>query len=122
MRSVMAGLVCGALLLGAGPARAVNGGAEAGYALGAFGANLFYIPAKLMLAGAGMVAGGVTGFLTGGSERAAYAIWVPTVSGTFVLKPSHMDGSKPVEFFGSDYADTPATAPSSLTYRAQYGR
>ena len=35
------------------------------------------------------------------------AIWVPALGGTFFLTNAHMDGSKPIEFFGSNYPDEP---------------
>ena len=124
-RTWIVGMIVAALVLG----RPVAGGAaspagEAGLALLAATANLGYTPAKVVMAGLGLLAGGFTGVLTGGDTRAAYAIWVPTASGTYLLRPAHLDGSVPVEFFGSDYADTPSTVPAAAEtggiYEAQY--
>jgi hypothetical protein len=102
----------------------IDGGKEASLAFLAAGANLFYVPAKLVVAGLGLAAGGVAGVLTGGSERAAYAFWVPTATGTFMLGPAEIWGDKPVEFFGHDYADRPSTAPAAAEagsiYEAAY--
>jgi hypothetical protein len=111
MRSVMAGVLAAALIVGgAAAARAHQGtpAEEVGYAMLATGANLVYVPAKLAVAGTGLVVGTVTGLVTGGDVRAAYAVWVPTAGGTFILRPEHMDGTRPIEFFGSDYADAPS--------------
>src|SRR5579875_355352 len=102
MRNVMAGVLAGTLIVGgAAVARAHQGtaGEEVGYAMLATGANILYVPAKLAVAGTGLV---------GGAVRAAYAVWVPTAGGTFILRPAHMDGTRPIEFFGSDYADAPS--------------
>jgi len=99
-------------------------GQEAGWSLGAMGANLGYFPAKFVVASVGALGGGLAGFLTGGNERAAYAIWVPTMGGTWLLTPSNLDGSKPIGFFGRDYADTASSISedpeSSRIYSSRY--
>jgi hypothetical protein len=115
MRNVVAGLLFGALILGAGaPARAQCVGqceaSEVGLSFAAAASNLVYFPAKLTVAAFGLVAGGINGFLTGGDTRAAYAVWVPTATGTFLLTPRNFDGTEPIQFFGTDWADRPSTA------------
>jgi hypothetical protein len=125
MRTLVAGILCGTIMLGSvNPARANDGGAGAGWAMVAAACNVFYTPAKTMLALFGLVGGGITGALTGGNEGAAYAVWVPTAGGTFFLSPEQMAGTRPIEFFGSDYADRPSTADrqnnSSKLYDALY--
>lgn len=127
MRRIFAGLLCAGMLWGGGrPALAsqYSPGAEAGWSLGAMGANIGYFPAKLVVAWIGAVGGGLAGFLTGGSTRAAYAIWVPTMGGTWMLTPDHLDGSQRIAFFGSDYADTPSGTSedpeSSRIYASRY--
>jgi len=109
-RTLVISLTVAALLLG----RPVQGRAttqveEAGSSLGAAGLNLFYIPIKLLVAGGGLILGAAAGVLTLGDTRSAYALWVPAAGGTFVLRPAHLIGTERVEFFGSDYADTPST-------------
>jgi len=100
-------------------------GAEAGLALGAAVSNVFYMPAKAAVAGVGLVAGAFAGLLTGGNTRAAYALWVPTAGGTWGLTPDHLDGTQPIEFFGSDYADRPSRrmntfgTPYDAVYRSR---
>ena len=125
MRSLIVGVLAGALLAGRpGAAQAHSGGEEAGLALGAAALNVFYTPCKAVVAVGGLFVGGVVGFLTGGDTRAAYALWVPAASGTYLVRPSHLDGSQPLEFFGSDYADRPSpvarTLESSAIYEALY--
>ena len=71
--------------------------------------NIFYTPAKALVAAVGLPVGALAAFATGGDTRTAYAIWVPTAGGTYFLTPDMMDGHQPIEFFGSDYADRPST-------------
>jgi hypothetical protein len=122
LTTVTLGLVL-ATILQARPAGAMHSQAgEAGLALGAAAANLIYLPAKTLVAVGGLGLGAFTGLLTGGDVRAAYALWVPSAGGTFVLTPAHFDGTRPIEFFGSDYADRPSTSKrdTSIAYRALY--
>src|SRR5205823_14429438 len=94
------------LALDGQPALATHSQAgEAGLAVGAAAANLLYLPAKTLVAIGGLGVGALTGLLTGGDIRAAYAVWVPAAGGTFMLTPAHFEGTRPIEFFGSDYAD-----------------
>lgn len=122
MRNVVAGVMGGlALLLAtAGPVGAQDW-AEFGRSIALIPLNLFYIPTKAMVAAIGLPIGGLAGVTTAGSVRAAYGVWVPTASGSWVVRPSNLDGTRPLEFFGSDYADTPApTDETGYAYRAQY--
>ncbi|HZP40795.1 MAG TPA: hypothetical protein VFD84_04690 [Candidatus Binatia bacterium] len=114
MRIVMTVLLAAGLLSGRPAVAGMNSpGVEAANALAAAGANLVYVPVKAIVALAGVPVGALTGLLTGGSTRAAYAVWVPTASGTWLLTPEHLEGSQPIEFFGTDYADRPSTAPNA---------
>ena len=103
--------------------RAQDPGTEIGLAFGATVGNLVYFPLKLAFACGGLVVGTMAGVLTGGDVRAAYAFWVPTASGTYFLTPSRLDGTEPLEFLGSDYADTASTSgEGSGIYEVQYSR
>jgi hypothetical protein len=126
MRSVGVVLLAAGLVL-AGPVRgrADDGpGNEAAMAIGAGLANLAYVPAKLIVAAGGLVVGAFAGLATGGDTRAAYAFWVPAAGGTYLLTPAHLDGSRPTEFFGSDYADRPSSiareGEAGMVYDAMY--
>ena len=126
MRTVLIAVVLGMLVLGRPTPGHAQSGREFGLAVLSAGANLFYIPAKIITAFGGLALGGMTGVLTGGDTRAAYAVWVPTASGTYILRPSNLEGTEPIEFFGSDYADRPskngeATQGTGI-YEAQYSR
>jgi hypothetical protein len=122
-RFVTAGLL-GVALAMATPAHALTQGEEAGFALLAAGGNLLYIPAKTIACAVSMPVGALAGWLNGGSERSAYAVWVPMAGGTWFLTPAHMEGREPIAFFGDDYADRPSTesagARSVYTYQSLY--
>ena len=124
MRRLIAAAVLLGLVASARPARAVTQGEEAGRAIAAATLSAFYLPVKAVMAVLGLATGGIVGIVTGGNERAAYAIWVPTASGTWFFTPAMVEGSKPIEFFGSDYADTPSGLglgdPGRSSYDAMY--
>ena len=89
------------------PTRAPTQAEEVLFSVLATATNIFYVPLKFAIAVLAMPVGGFAGAASGGDARTAYAIWVPALGGTFFLTNAHMDGSKPIEFFGSDYADQP---------------
>ena len=120
MRRLTAAVVLLGLVASARPASAITQGEEAGRALASVGLNIFYIPAKAVMAVLGLVAGGFVGVVTGGDERASYAVLVPVTSGTWFVTPDHVDGSKPIEFFGSDYSDRPSELGQSEPGRSSY--
>jgi hypothetical protein len=109
MRKTIAGFVLAASLAAVpGMARADGPGAEVAFSALAAAGNLFYTPAKVLVAAVGLPVGAVAGFLNGGDTRAAYAFWVPMAGGRYFLTADQMDGNQPVEFFGSDYKDKPS--------------
>ena len=120
MRRLTAAIVLLGLVASARPASALTQGEEAGRAIASVGLNIFYVPAKAVMAVLGMVAGGFVGVATGGDERASYAVLVPVTSGTWFVTPDHIEGSRPIEFFGSDYADTPSELGQSEPGRGSY--
>jgi hypothetical protein len=111
MRKLIVGILVAGLLTGA-PAFAdenVDPGNELSLAAGAVGLNLVYVPAKVVVSALGLIAGTVAAVVTFGDQRSAYAVWVPASSGTYIVRPEHLSGEVPIEFFGSDYADRPST-------------
>ncbi|HWP64599.1 MAG TPA: hypothetical protein VNO26_01645 [Candidatus Limnocylindria bacterium] len=86
-----------------------NQGLEAGSSISASYLNLVYTPVKVVVAVIGGVTGGVAGLLTGGDQRAAYALWVPLMGGDYFVRPENLNGERPLAFFGSDYTDRPST-------------
>ena len=124
-RTSIVAILAAALVVGRPvPGRAASPGQEFGMAITATFANLLYTPAKVAVAVVGLAVGGITGVLTGGDTRSAYAIWVPAASGTYILRVANLEGTEPIEFFGTDYADTPSTGQAAAEaggiYEAQY--
>jgi hypothetical protein len=102
-----------------------DGGQEFSKAIAAAALDLVYTPAKVLTAIVGLPIGAITGILTGGDVRSAYAVWVPTGSGTYFITPANLEGREPVQFFGSDYADQPSMsveADKGGIYDAMYSR
>lgn len=98
-RRVVAALAVSGALFAVQPAEAAS---RAVLAVGAACTNVAYVPVKLAVAILGGAAGGVVGAFTGGDRDAAYAIWVPAMTGTYFVTPAILAGEKPFEFFGSD--------------------
>ena len=81
--------------------------------------SVVYFPVKFGVGVAGAFLGGISGFLTGGNDRAAEGIWHPTVGGTYFITPAILEGE--CRFLPFDYGDPcpypiPSTsaAPSSM--------
>lgn len=64
------------------------------------GANLLYMPAKLIYAAAGGIVAGAAYAVSGGDADVVDPIVAAAVSGDYVLEESHLRGKKPVEFVG----------------------
>jgi hypothetical protein len=125
MRRKIVAIVLAAALAGpVVPARAQDASAEVAWTTLAAFANLGYLPVKLGMAAGGLAVGSLMAVATGGSQRAAYAIWVPTASGDYLVRPEHIAGTEPLEFIGTDYADRPsryrAMTETSPVYDAMY--
>ena len=73
---------------------------EVKFASGAL--TLLYFPVKAVYAGLGGIVGGIAYVFQGGDKEAAQAVWTPTIKGTYVITPEHLEGRKPVQFFGRD--------------------
>lgn len=126
MRTIVAVVL--SLTLAAVPALAEgppsNQGLEAGGSISASYLNLVYTPTKLVVALLGAVGGGLAAVLTGGDQRAAYALWVPLMGGDYFVRPENLSGERALAFFGSDYEDRPSqvnvTNDATYAYDALY--
>jgi hypothetical protein len=76
---------------------------QLGWGMAAIGANLLYIPGKLIYAALGGFTGGVGYLLSVGNLEAAQKIWSPTVGGTYVLTPGMLRGEEPIFFAGESH-------------------
>lgn len=95
-------------------------GEEAGYGVGAAVASVFYIPAKVVYAGFGLLAGGLGYVVSGGRADVANNIIYPAVRGNYVVTPSNLKGTEPLYFVGAPPPETGprAEAPASTTTTA----
>jgi hypothetical protein len=84
-------------------ARAEDGrraGKDAGVGVATVAANVVYIPAKLLYAGAGGLTGLLAYGLTLGSRETATEIWVPSIGGDYVLTSDMVRGQQKFHFSG----------------------
>ena len=126
-RTAALALSCGLLLAPAAGAHVPGTaystpGHEAALAVAAALSSIVYLPAKVTIATIGLIGGGLTGVLTGGDTRAAYAVWAPMAGGNYLVRSAHIDGTEPLAFFGTEYLDTPSRRGSggSMIFDAVY--
>lgn len=63
-------------------------------------ANVVYMPVKVVYATLGGLTGSFAYVLTGGNYTAAEKVWVPSMSGNYVLNPDQLKGQQPIYFSG----------------------
>ena len=71
-----------------------------------------YFPVKLAVGTAGALLGGISGWATGGNERAAEGIWRPLTGGSYFITPEVLDGGKPFLPFDGGTSAQPPTGPT----------
>jgi hypothetical protein len=59
-----------------------------------------YCAGKSAFAIAGSVVGSLGYAFSGGNAETAQSIWTKTVYGTYILRPAHLRGEEPIQFFG----------------------
>jgi len=83
-----------------------------GVGAGTLGANVFYIPAKLVYGILGGIGGGAGYLLTGGNTQVSDTIWRSSLGGDYVVTPDMIRGDKPVHFSGpTETAPSPNNPP-----------
>ena len=73
-------------------------------------ATVPYFAAKGLVALAGGVVSIPVYILSLKNERITRAVWLPAVSGTYVLTPAHLTGKQPIRFWPSCTDVEPATS------------
>lgn len=63
-------------------------------------ANVVYVPVKVLFAGGGAVASGVTYVATLGRPEPTTKIWKASVGGNYVMTPRMIEGKAPIHFVG----------------------
>ncbi len=88
-------------------------GTAAGAGMGAASAaaTILYFPFKAAFAIGGGIVGGLAYLFSGFSEPTAKSIWIPSMFGTYVITPEHLNGDRPVRFLGvaAENAEAPVT-------------
>jgi hypothetical protein len=59
-----------------------------------------YGAAKMVYAIGGGIVGGLAWTMTGGSMDAAKSIWIPSMTGDYIIQPQHLTREKPLYFVG----------------------
>lgn len=59
-----------------------------------------YGAAKVAYALTGGIVGGLTWILTGGNTTIANAVWVPSITGDYIVQPQNLTGEKSLHFVG----------------------
>ncbi len=73
--------------------------------------TILYFPLKAAFAICGGVVGGLAYVFSGGSEQTAKNIWIPSMYGTYVITPEHLNGDRAVRFLGVA-ADSEPSGPT----------
>jgi hypothetical protein len=100
--TIIALALAAVLALAPSPARAEEGSLayEGALGLGAAVCTLVYSPIKLTYAVGGLVVSGLAWLWTGGDSSVLDPIYTASIGGDYVVTPSHLDGSRPLEFVG----------------------
>ncbi|MBH0202520.1 MAG: hypothetical protein HP496_09575 [Nitrospira sp.] len=67
-----------------------------------------YGAAKMAYAIGGGIVGGFAWAVTGGNMEAAKSIWVPSMTGDYIVQPQHLTREKHLYFVGSSSAGPPS--------------
>jgi len=63
-------------------------------------ASVPYGAVKVAYALGGGIVGGLTWVMSGGDTEAAKAVWVPSMTGDYIVQPENLTGDKPLHFMG----------------------
>jgi hypothetical protein len=63
-------------------------------------ATIPYGAVKVAYAFGGGIVGGLTWAMSGGDMAAAKAVWIPSMTGDYIVQPQNLTGEKPLHFMG----------------------
>jgi len=63
-------------------------------------ATIPYGAVKVAYALGGGIVGGLTWVMSGGDTAAAKAVWIPSMTGDYIVQPQNLTGDKPLHFVG----------------------
>jgi hypothetical protein len=102
--SYIFGIVLGVLIVSAGtPVIAAEGqgiGSKAALEATSWLLTVPYGAIKAAYAIGGGIVGGIAWAVTGGNKDAANAIWVPAITGDYIVRPENLSGGRPLHFVG----------------------
>jgi hypothetical protein len=77
-----------------------------------------YGAVKTAFAIGGGIVGGLAWVVTGGNTETAKAVWIPSMTGDYVVQPQHLTGEKMLHFVGGSFGEsTPQRSASTQTTR-----
>ncbi|HEX5646762.1 MAG TPA: hypothetical protein VFX56_07310 [Nitrospira sp.] len=104
MWSGVLGVVLGVLIVCTGtPAIAAEGqgtGSKAALEATSWLLTVPYGAFKCAYAIGGGIVGGIAWAVTGGDKASANSIWVPAVTGDYIIRPENLTGERPLHFVG----------------------
>lgn len=104
MWSCVLGAILGGLIVCTGtPAIAAEGqgsGSKAALEATSWLLTAPYGAFKAAYAIGGSIVGGIAWAVTGGNKEAASAIWVPALTGDYIIRPENLTGERPLHFIG----------------------
>jgi hypothetical protein len=59
-----------------------------------------YGAVKVAYALGGGIVGGLAWVGTGGNTEVAEAVWVPSITGDYIVRPENLSGERPIHFMG----------------------
>ena len=105
-RNLVFGLAFGLLIAGTGtPAIAAEQSGTspegaAGLQAVSWLASVPYGAVKVAYALGGGIVGGLTWVMSGGDTEAAKAVWIPSMTGDYIVQPENLTGEKSLHFMG----------------------
>ena len=63
-------------------------------------ATIPYGAVKVAYALGGGIVGGLAWMVTGGNTAVAKAVWIPSMTGDYIVQPQNLTGEKPLHFMG----------------------
>ncbi|HMS86541.1 MAG TPA: hypothetical protein PKD12_23165 [Nitrospira sp.] len=79
----------------------IAGPERAGLQAASWGLTIPYGAAKMVYAIGGGIVGGLAWVLTGGDMEVAKSIWIPSMTGDYIVQPQHLTGDKHLYFVGT---------------------
>ena len=82
--------------------------AGAGLQAASWLATIPYGAVKAAYAIGGGIVGGLAWVMTGGDTAVATSVWIPSMTGDYIVQPQHLVGQKPLHFVGVPSDEPPA--------------